>query len=68
MNIMENSVSRKHAKIALKKGKFYLEDVNSKYGTLVYEKDVEVKLSKNKSRVVQVGNMAFGFKVLQPPY
>ena len=63
---MENSVSRKHAKIALKNKKFYLEDVNSKYGTLVYEKGVTIKLSKNKARVIQVGNMVFGFKVLQP--
>ena len=38
IRIMDITVSRAHAKITLEKGKLFLQDTDSKFGTLIYTK------------------------------
>lgn len=52
LRISDISVSRQHAKIFMKNNKFYMEDLKSKFGTLVLAKE-EVKL--NTGNLYQIG-------------
>jgi pSer/pThr/pTyr-binding forkhead associated (FHA) protein len=65
MILYENSVSRKHAKIYLhqEKNVFMLKDTDSKYGTLVYEKDPVFRLHST-IRAIEIGNTVFSFKII----
>ncbi len=59
----DSSVSRKHARILIRDGEFFLEDLGSSNGTHV--DDVPVMFSALKSGdLVQMGKLAFWFDVL----
>jgi 2-hydroxy-3-keto-5-methylthiopentenyl-1-phosphate phosphatase len=53
VRIADISVSRTHAKIFMKDNKFYLEDMGSKFGTLVLAKEEIPILKSNK--ILQIG-------------
>lgn len=50
MKVQDISVSRCHASIKLKKGKLYLEDLNSKFGTLALIKS-HIDISSNTNKI-----------------
>jgi len=62
LRINDISVSRCHAIIKFKEGKFYLEDNLSKFGTLVLVKN-KTPLLPNFNRAVQVGRTVINFSV-----
>jgi hypothetical protein len=64
VKISDISVSRSHAKIYLKDKNFYLEDMGSKFGTLVLAKErVEVG---EANKVVQIGRSLITVHVAGP--
>lgn len=60
LRINDISVSRCHAKIKLDKGKFMLEDNQSKFGTLVLVKQ-RTPLLTGYNKAVQVGRTVINF-------
>ena len=62
LRINDISVSRCHAKIKLEKGKFMLEDNQSKFGTLVLIKQ-RTPLLPGFNKAVQVGRTVINFSV-----
>jgi hypothetical protein len=62
VRINDISVSRCHAVVSLKSGKFVLADNNSKFGTLVQVKE-EVQLSPGAATTVQVGRSVIDVEV-----
>lgn len=61
MRISDISVSRYHAKLMCREDGYYLEDNNSKFGTLALVTDV--KITPASSLAVQVGRTAVYFNV-----
>ena len=61
IRISDISVSRIHARIKFVKENFYLEDHNSKFGTLVQTNQAEVK--GTEVLIVQSGRSLLEFKV-----
>ncbi len=53
VRISDISVSRIHAKIFMKEGKYYLEDTGSKFGTLILSKD-QIEINSNP-QILQIG-------------
>jgi hypothetical protein len=59
------TVSRKHAMFEMNKdNKFVLKDTDSKFGTLVYEKDAAIKLS-NRMTAFQIKSTVFAAKIIK---
>ena len=63
LKISSISVSRIHAKISLHEGCFYLDDLGSKFGTLV---QVKRPLAIEQSLSLQIGRSTFSFRVKKP--
>ena len=61
VRITDISVSRFHASLKCAKDGYYIEDNNSKFGTLALIQNLE--LSPAVSRAVQVGRTAISFAV-----
>jgi hypothetical protein len=61
IRINDISVSRTHSKIYMKNGKFYIEDFNSKFGTLVLAKEA-IELTENNS-CIQIGRTLINMEV-----
>lgn len=65
MILNDITASRNHAVFELKKGlNFRVKDCGSKFGTLVYEKDAVISLSKH-IRAFQIKNTTFSFKLVE---
>lgn len=65
MILNDITVSRNHAVFELKKGlNFTVKDCGSKFGTLVYEKDAVIRLSKHV-KAFQIRNTTFSFKLVE---
>ena len=62
VRINDISVSRCHATIKYKDDGFYIEDQNSKFGTIVLIKE-RLKLELDKNVAVQVGRTMISFKL-----
>jgi hypothetical protein len=62
LRINDISVSRCHAIIKFKEGRFYLEDNLSKFGTLVLVKN-RTPLISNFNKAVQIGRTVINFSV-----
>lgn len=62
LRINDISVSRCHAIIKFKDGKFFLEDNLSKFGTLVLVKN-KTPLIPNYNKAVQIGRTVINFSV-----
>ncbi len=65
MLIPDNTVSRKHASISFVKDEFIISDSNSKFGTRIWEKDIEVPLHRNRMVGMEVGNTVFSLKKIK---
>jgi len=63
IRITDISVSRCHAVIKLEKGSFYIEDNNSKFGTLVYVKNSIPLVGDYANLSVQIGRTVLGLTV-----
>ena len=64
----EVTVSRLHAEIFVKEGQegrreLRVRDLNSKFGTLIYEEGMEVKLGK-RERAIQINKTVFAFRII----
>ena len=64
----EVTVSRFHAEIFVKEGQegrkeLRVRDLNSKFGTLIYEEGMEVKLGK-RERAIQINKTVFAFRII----
>ena len=57
------SVSRCHALIKYKDGRYFLEDNLSKFGTLVVPATPEIRLEPDKTKAVQIGRSVISFTV-----
>ena len=62
IRLSDVSVSRNHAKITFSKGDFYLEDIGSKFGTLVLIQN-NILFLPNKNINIQTGKSHFLFKL-----
>ena len=62
IRLSDVSVSRNHAKITFSKGDFYLEDIGSKFGTLVLIQN-NILFLPNKDINIQTGKSHFLFKL-----
>lgn len=63
LRINDISVSRVHAMIKLENGAFYLEDNNSKFGTLILIKE-PIILNKNHNNLeIQTGRTLLKFNI-----
>jgi pSer/pThr/pTyr-binding forkhead associated (FHA) protein len=64
----EPTVSRFHAEIFIREDKktgekeFAVRDLHSKFGTLLYEEGMEVKLT-NRDRAIQINKTVFVFRI-----
>lgn len=58
--LADQTVSRKHAILSIENCACILRDEESKYGTLAYEKDYEVKLGY-QLRAFQINNSVYCF-------
>ena len=67
LRINDISVSRFHALIKFKGGRFYLEDNMSKFGTLVLVRGKTI-LEPNFNKAVQVGRTVINFSVKDITY
>lgn len=65
MRVSDISVSRCHASIRLQGGKFYLDDENSKFGTLVQVKR-PVSLEMTEQLTIQTGRTLLTFELRKP--
>lgn len=63
VRISDISVSRFHAQLRCAKDGYYIEDNNSKFGTLALISSLEI--SPNLTRAIQVGRTIIGLKVKQ---
>lgn len=61
MKITDISVSRNHAQLKFHKGKLYLEDLNSKFGTLALIKNHITITSHTNKIAIQVNRTVFSF-------
>ena len=61
LRINDISVSRKHANLTYKQGRFYFEDLKSKFGTLVLHSS-DIELSDNASKTFQIGRTVVTLK------
>ncbi|EGR31131.1 hypothetical protein IMG5_117240 [Ichthyophthirius multifiliis] len=61
IRISDISVSRRHAQLSYNNGSFYLEDNNSKFGTLVLVKEPIVLDNNNSNIAIQVGRSVISF-------
>lgn len=62
----EASVSRKHSEFILEgENKILVKDTDSKYGTAIYEDNMEFVIGKN-IRATQQGNAVFSYKIVVP--
>ena len=61
------AISRRHAKVTLESGKWYIEDLNSANGTFVNGKKLSPNLRHEivSGMRVALGNIHFNFKVVQ---
>ena len=61
------SVSRKHSEFILKEeeDKILIKDTDSKYGTSIYEDNMEFVIGK-KIKAIQLGNAVFSYKIVDP--
>jgi hypothetical protein len=48
----------------MRKGKVMIKDAGSKFGTLLYDSEMELALQA-KYRAVQMENVVFSFKIIQ---
>ncbi len=65
--IDELTVSRKHATIRVNQGgKLIVEDEKSKFGTLIYDKNAEIRLSR-RIKAFQVRNTVFSWSLEERP-
>lgn len=62
IRINDISVSRFHALLKLEKGEFFLEDSNSKFGTLALIRD-PISLTENNSFALQIGRTVFSLSI-----
>ena len=62
--LQDISVSRVHAQISMKDNKFFLEDMGSKFGTLVKVND-EITIECNERINVQVGRTSLFFELVR---
>ena len=62
VRITDISVSRCHAVVKYREDGFYIEDNNSKFGTIVLLKD-KLRLDENNTIAVQVGRTVASFTV-----
>lgn len=66
MILNDITVSRNHAVLELKDDQnFIVKDCGSKFGTLVYEKDTVIRLSKH-IKAFQLKNTTCSFKLVEP--
>jgi hypothetical protein len=63
VRITDISVSRCHAIIRQEKGDFFIEDNNSKFGTLVYIKKPLILNNENNNLALQVGRSVLSFNL-----
>lgn len=63
LRISDISVSRLHAKIFMKNNNYYIEDLSSKFGTLVLAtKPIEIN---HENKVIQIGRSLMSIKKAQ---
>lgn len=64
----DSSVSRKHSELIFDgEDKILIKDTDSKYGTSIYEDNMEFVIGK-KIRATQQGNTVFGYKIVEPTF
>ena len=63
--ITDISISRFHCKLIKEKNKIYLEDDNSKFGTLILIQSQFLKIIKNLPLNIQIGNSFFNIQISQ---
>ena len=62
IRVNDISVSRTHAIMKYRDGAFYIEDNQSKFGTLIQVKE-EIELGLNTAKAVQIGRSVVSFNV-----
>ena len=67
VKISDISISRYHATITFKENTFILTDNNSKFGTLLKEKNLEVNLLQPEL-CIQVGRTLLVFQLILKPF
>ena len=60
------SVSRVHCIMTVEKGKVFIEDNDSKFGTLILVQTPSIKISENLPLYIQVGRTYFECKLIKP--
>ena len=60
------SVSRVHCIMTVEKGKVFIEDNDSKFGTLILVQTPSIKISENLPLYIQVGRSYFECKLIKP--
>jgi len=63
IKVPDISVSRCHAQIEFDQGKFYLKDLDSKFGTIVLLKESPIVNNLNKQLQIQIGMHLFVFRL-----
>ena len=64
--IRESSVSRNHCKLKVLNNKLFIEDIGSKYGTLILVQTPNIQLAENLELFLQIGNNFVKYKVYNP--
>ena len=64
--IQDNSISRNHCGLLVLNNKFFIEDMNSKFGTLIFIQSQTIQLGENQNLYLQVGNNFIIGKVYNP--
>ena len=64
--IQDNSISRNHCGLLVLNNKFFIEDMNSKFGTLLFIQSQTIQLGENQNLYLQVGNNFIIGKVYNP--
>lgn len=64
IRINDISVSRCHAFLKLDKGEFFLDDSNSKFGTLVLMRE-PISLTNNNNFALQIGRSVFSLSIMK---
>ena len=64
--IQDNSISRNHCGLLVLNNKLYIEDMNSKFGTLIFVQSQTIQLGENQNFYFQIGNNFIIGKVYNP--
>ena len=64
--IQDNSISRNHCGLLVLNNKLFIEDMNSKFGTLIFVQSQTIQLGENQNFYFQIGNNFIIGKVYNP--